>query len=202
MLSQAFAYASLNQVKGDYFEFGLWYGRTFLHAWRMKRLHVAQGDMHFWGFDSFQGLPDVTPREDEIWRKGWFACSESEFRSIVTRAGMRGDEYTLVPGFYDQSLNQDQHRRLAGRKAAIVYIDCDLYESTVPVLAFIEPYLQTGTIVCFDDFYHYRGDPHEGEQRALSEFLDRHPDIRFNKYLTYATAAQSFLVYRAPCADA
>jgi hypothetical protein len=196
MLSQAFVITTLNKVNGDYFEFGLFQGSTFLAAWRMKRLHGAPPDMHFWGFDSFEGLPEVKPREGEVWRTGQFACSEDAFRSIVAGQGMRPEEYTLVPGFFDHSLNEQQHQRMGGRKAAIVYIDCDLYESTVPVLAFVERYLQTGTVVCFDDFYFYRGAPDQGEQRALAEFLDRNPHIKFNRYLTYGLAGQSFLVYR------
>jgi hypothetical protein len=194
MLSQAFAITNLNQVKGDYLEFGLFRGRTFVHSWTLKR--DSARDMHLWGFDSFEGLPEVKPREGEIWETGQYACSVDTFRSIITAQGMQPPEYTLVPGFFDQSLNEQQHQRMAGRTAAIVYIDCDLYESTVPVLAFIERYLQTGTVVCFDDFYCYRGAPDQGEQRALAEFLDQHPNIKFNRYLTYGIAGQSFMVYR------
>jgi O-methyltransferase len=138
MLSQAFAITTLNQVKGDYFEFGVFQGHTFLHAWSMKRLHGAPSAMHFWAFDSFKGLPEVTPREGEIWHTGLYACSEEAFRSIIAAQGMQPGEYTLIPGFFNQSLNEQQHQKMAGRKAAIVYIDCDLYESTVPVLAFVE----------------------------------------------------------------
>ena len=50
-------------------------------------------------------------------------------------------------------------RRLADAqvKAAVVYIDCDLYESTRPVLRFMSHFLQNGTIVCFDDYFNYKG---------------------------------------------
>jgi O-methyltransferase len=195
MVAQAFALAHLNGLRGDYFEFGLWRGRTFLQAHRMKRLNHFQ-NMHLWGFDSFQGLPEVKPTENEIWSGGQFACSEPEFRSILARNGVRPEEFTLVPGYYQDSLNDALHARIAGRVAAIVYIDCDLYKSTVPVLAFMEPYLTSGTIVCFDDFYCYCGRPDEGEQRALAEFLQTNPAIEFQRFLTYSPAGQSFIVYR------
>jgi O-methyltransferase len=195
MVAQAFELVRLNQVPGDYLEFGLWRGRTFLHARQMRRLHRLK-NMHLWGFDSFQGLPEVNPTPVEVWSTGNFSCSHQEFRSILSSQGVREDEFTLVTGFYDQSLNDAQHAAMAGRKAAVVYIDCDLYKSTVPVLRFIEPYLITGTIVCFDDYYCYRGSPEEGEQRALKEFLEIHPDISFQQYLTYCPAGQSFIVHR------
>jgi len=195
MIAQAFEFVCLNGIRGDYFEFGLWQGRTFLHAWRMKELYRMK-DMHLWGFDSFQGLPPVNPAEDEIWSTGQFACSEREFRSILSANGVPDHEFTLVPGFYEQSLNDGQHAALTGHKAAIVYIDCDLYESTVAVLRFIEPYLINATVICFDDFYCYAARPDKGEQRAIAMFLEMHPTIKFQRYLTYSPSGQSFIVYR------
>ena len=35
-------------------------------------------------------------------------------------------------------------------------VDCDLYQSTVPVLAFLADLLQDGTVVLFDDWYCFR----------------------------------------------
>ena len=176
MLAQAFEFVRLNGIPGDYLEFGLWRGRTFLHARRMRKLYGLE-DMHLWGFDSFQGLPEPKPEVNEIWSQGQFACSYQEFLSILSAHGV-------------------QHTAMAGRKAAIVYIDCDLYESTVPVLDFINQYLSDGTIVCFDDYYCYAGRPDQGEQRALGEFLDKNPNISFQRYLTYCPVGQSFIVQR------
>jgi hypothetical protein len=195
MLTQAFAFVQLNGIRGDYLEFGLWRGRTFLHARNLKRLYRLR-NMHMWGFDSFEGLPPVQPSKHEIWSQGQFACSEREFRGILASHGVGSEEFTLVPGFYDQSLNNAQRKAMAGRSAAIVYIDCDLYESTVPVLRFIEPMLTDGTVVCFDDYFCYAGRPDCGEQRALDEFLQENRGIRFRPYLTYGSAGQSFLVHR------
>lgn len=195
MIAQAFEFVKVNQVRGDYMEFGLWQGRTFLHARRMKKLHRVP-NMHLWGFDSFEGLPPVEKIPGEIWHGGQFACSLPQFRKILATNSVAPDEYTLVEGYYDRSLNAALHERLKGRTAAIVYIDCDLYESTVPVLRFIEPYLTSGTVVCFDDFYCYAGRPDQGEQLALREFLAAHPELEFQRYLTYCPVGQSFIVHR------
>lgn len=195
MLRQAFAFVHLNGIRGDYFEFGLWQGRTFLLARRLKMLYRLE-HMHLRGFDSFQGLPEVKPGESEIWSTGQFACSYQKFRSILSSNGVRDTEFTLVQGFYDESLDEKQHTLLAGRTAAIVYIDCDLYELTLPVLRFIERYLVNGAVVCFDDFYCYAGRPDRGEQRALKEFLAETPGIDFQRYLAYCPAGQSFIVNR------
>jgi O-methyltransferase len=193
MLAQAFEFKQFNFVHGDYFEFGLWRGATFRIAHQLKH-RFGQTEMLLWGFDSFQGLPASAERKDNFFREGEFACSESELRQILRRSGFKAEEYSLVPGFYDSSLNDALHERLAGRKAAIVYVDCDLYESTVPVLEFLHRYWVNGTIVCFDDYYHFKASPVQGEQRALREYLLRHPEIQFLPYLDYCPTGKSFIV--------
>jgi O-methyltransferase len=193
MLSHAFEFSRINGVKGDYFEFGLWRGKTFSYARLMKQRYRLTA-MRLWGFDSFQGLPEFEQQKDEIWKPGQFACSESEFRGILQRKGFSDSEYELIPGFYHSSLTPELTKRMAGVKVAVVYIDCDLYESTRDVLAFLPPFLQDGTIICFDDYYNYKGSPTQGEQRAIAEFLTAKPEISFMPYLDYAPLGKSFIV--------
>ena len=193
MIRQAFEFKAINRVSGDYFEFGLWKGKTFCYAHNMKR-RFRQEDMMLFGFDSFQGLPETDDQKDNVWCTGAFACGEKELRQILYRNRFQNKEYELVGGFYEESLNEALHQRLSGRKAAIVYVDCDLYTSTVQVLNFIRRYLVNGSIVCFDDFFHYKGARDQGEQKALSEFLQAHLDIEFIPYMHYSPLGKSFIV--------
>lgn len=196
MLAQAFQFAQINEVDGDYFEFGLWRGHTFCHAHKMKRRYGLQ-NLFLRGFDSFLGLPEHEPSPDNIWYPGQFDCSEAELRKILRRCGLREHEYDLVAGWYNESLNEDLDRRLDGVKAAIVYVDCDLYESTIDVLRFIDKYLVNGSIVCFDDFYNNRGAPDQGEQRALAEFIETKDSATvFIPYFDYSPLGKSFIVRR------
>lgn len=195
MLAQAFEFSKINGVRGDYFEFGVWRGKTFTYARTMARRYRVS-PIRFRAFDSFAGLPPVDgSARHEVWKEGQFACSKPEFEQILATKGFRPDEYELVEGFYDKSLDDTLVQRLkqADVKAAIVYIDCDLYESTVPVLRFIRHFLQDGTIVCFDDYFNYRGQPGHGEQKALAEFLQDNPDIRLSPYMAYSPLGQSFI---------
>ena len=80
--------------------------------------------------------------------------------------------------------------RLLPRKAAIVYVDCDLYESTVPVLAFVVPFLRAGTIVAFDDWNCFMADPARGQRRAWREFREANPRLGFEPfYVTHMMAS-------------
>lgn len=193
MVSQAFHFAKINDIRGDYLEFGLWEGKTFMAALRCKA-KFGMSSVMLWGFDSFEGLPEVSHSPDEIWKKGQFSCSEERFRGILKENGFSERDFQLVKGFYDRSLNADLHKRLAGRKAMAIYVDCDLYESTRDVLRFLPPYLQNGTIICFDDYYCYKADPQQGEQKAIREFLDQRPGITFLPYMDYGPTGKSFIV--------
>lgn len=194
MLAQAFEFAKINGVSGDYFEFGVWRGKTFCYARKMAHRY-RYGPVKFFAFDSIEGLPSVVNNRFEIWKAGQFACSSEEFRRILHRNGFSPNEYELVPGFYDHSLTEELAARLQTQKvkASIIYIDCDLYESTIPVLDFILDFLQSGTILCFDDFYNYRGLPGYGEQRALAEFQARNSHVRLFPYMPYSPLGMSFI---------
>jgi O-methyltransferase len=57
-------------------------------------------------------------------------------------------------------------------RAAIVWLDADLYSSTVPVLNFITPLVQDGTVLVFDDWFSFRGSPFKGVQKAFYEWVE------------------------------
>lgn len=82
------------------------------------------------------------------------------------------------------------------RKQQLFLIDCDLYESTVPVLNFITDYLQNGTIFTFDDWYCFRGDPQRGEWRAFKEWLKNNPSIKAIQLRKFGSGGNSFIIRR------
>ena len=74
MLAQAFAFAASNKVVCDYFEFGLSRGETFVMAHRMRRRYEFNRMMLF-GFDSFEGLPEIDDARNNVWSKSQYDCS-------------------------------------------------------------------------------------------------------------------------------
>lgn len=177
-LDRAFATASKERRGdvGDYYEFGLFRGRTFLHAYETCE-SLGLRDTHLYGFDSFQGLPevsDVDARGGHFFA-GQFAASRAEVEKHLTDHGMDWSRATLVEGFFDETLNAARKAALARRCAGIVLLDCDLYSSTVTALEWLEDMLRDRAIVLFDDWSSYGDTGELGQQRALAEFLDRHP---------------------------
>ena len=78
----------------------------------------------------------------------------------------------------------------------MVWIDCDIYDSTVPVLEFIMPIIHTGTVIAFDDWFSFVGDPEAGQIRACREWLNRNPNIKLEHYRDFGTVGRIFIVQK------
>ncbi len=176
-------FAHINRpIEGYYFEFGSHEGNSMRAAWDTFRYLF---NWKYVAFDSFAGLPEMDKSDSSaIFRPGNLATAEERFVEIVTRHGMPRDKLTTIRGFYKDSLTPEVQRRFLPGKAAVIYVDCDLYESTVPVLRFVTPFLQVGTIVFFDDWNCFYGDPQRGERRAWAEFLSENPELQFEPFVS------------------
>ena len=150
-------------------------------------------DLTYIGFDSFEGLPEIAQIDhQDIWSKGKLAFAEKKFIDRVLSHGVPADKLKTVVGFYDTSLTKELEKKLLPKKAAVIYIDCDLYTSTVSVLKWIPPFLQIGTVIVFDDWNCFSADPSRGERRAWAEFLKAHPNLKFERFVSTAEA-QTFI---------
>jgi hypothetical protein len=171
-------------------EFGSHEANTMRLAWKHTQYLF---NWTYVAFDSFEGLPEIQAiDQQEIWGKGRLKTAEEDFVGRVVAAGMPRERLVTVKGFYDQVLTSELAESLLPKKAAVIYIDCDLYHSTVPVLNFIRPFLQLGTVVVFDDWNCFLADPNRGERLAWREFLEANPQLKFEPFVSTAEA-QSFI---------
>jgi hypothetical protein len=209
-LNTAMSFVTWNQVEGDYLEFGVWEGSSFAAAYHAlqsnRQRHLAYGydtpeyrrwkenPLRFFAFDSFEGIPGGEGERHVDYHEGAYQCSEERFRANLKSKGVDLSRVATVRGFYDQTLNDKTKTQLGLRKAAVVMIDCDLYESTVPVLDFLTDLVGQGTIIIFDDWFRFRGSPEYGEQRACREWLAKNPHIELIEYWREGPQAVSFLV--------
>ncbi len=177
-------------IPGYYFEFGCNEANTIRMAWDSFH-HLF--DLTYVGFDSFEGLPEITAiDQQDIWSKGKLAFAEEKFIRRVVLHGVPAEKLKTVVGFYDTSLTKALALKLLPKKAAVIYIDCDLYASTVSVLQWIPPFLQVGTVIVFDDWNCFSADPQRGERRAWREFLVKYADLKFEKFVSTAEG-QAFI---------
>lgn len=198
-LLAAWHFLSRSCVYGDYLEFGVFRGETFRNAIAAAHsVYGAKGERfsgRFIGFDSFAGLPDVPSlaAPNNVFKVGEFSSSR---QSIEKNIGRWKKRYSIemVEGWFEESLTPETAEKLGLKELAFVNIDCDLYESTQSVLRFIRPFLQTGTILYFDDWYSIKGSLDDGEAKACAEWLAQNPGLKLVEYRNVGIHGKMFLV--------
>ncbi len=178
--------AVLNNVRGDYHEFGVFEGRSFIKsalAFRQQLPKEEYDAMQFWAYDSFEGLPETHDKyAPSHFKKGAYSASQNLFLSRVNAAGVDKNKVKAIPGFYDQSLTEELAKDVfKDRKVAMTYIDCDIYESTVPIFKFLTHGLQVGSVIVIDDWVRHHAHPDHGMQRAFNEWRQANPHIKMNQ---------------------
>lgn len=204
-------FTAISGVVGDVFEFGVlagWSARIFAETMRDC---MIMGDLRL--YDSFAGLPEYdSPVDRESWEIGgrniWTDKMKFGDDFVATLGGsleghirsrlatiLREDRIATTAGFYSDSLRA----RVRG-KAALVHVDCDLYQSTVEVLAALErdDVFQDGCVLMFDDWNCNKGNPWFGERRAFQEFLDRQRRFASTPFFTYGFNGAAFILHERP----
>lgn len=184
---QAFSTVASSGADGDYLEFGVYQGSSFIMAFELAKKYRLDS-MRFFAFDSFQGLP----ASEGLFQKGDYHCSKEMFIKISQKGGLDLEKVRVVEGLYGNALTEAVKRDNCLTKAAIVHVDCDLYESTKDVLRFIEDLVQPGSILIFDDWHVFDDEETEtgvdsyGEKKAfrewnLAEHFDEFYDSKWGK---------------------
>lgn len=187
------------EVEGDYLEFGVFRGETtrnaLMAAKQSMRSRPFYSKPRVFAFDSFQGLPQVESMKNalNVYRPGEFSASQKIFKKNLGSL-KKEFEVLIVPGWFNETLKPQTAARLKLKKIAFVNIDCDLYESTVDILNFVTPYLQTGTVMYFDDWFSIRGSMDEGEPKACREWLKQNPEISLHDYRMVGITGKMFIV--------
>ena len=115
-------------------------------------------------------------------------CSREKFVRTIDAAGVELGKVEIIEGFYDRSLTDEVKQKHGLKNAAIINIDCDLYESTVTVFDFLTPLIGDGTVIYFDDWFYYSAHPKKGERGAFNEWLAKHPEFVATELCKYYPA--------------
>jgi len=210
----AIQYINWECVDGDILEFGVSVGKSLALLAQMYRENLALWQYkekeclgrRIAGFDSFTGLPPGEHPHPR-WKAGSFGTNylyghpSLAYNEQITPSSILRlfDACGLPRPDLESGLFADAIPRVIPNKytkAALVHIDSDLYESAKSVLEGVAPILSDGALVCFDDWFMYRGDPQQGEARALAEFLTAHPEWHAIQYQTYSVFCNSFILRR------
>jgi hypothetical protein len=199
-LVKAFGLQEENFLCGalGYYEFGLFRGFSLWFAESLSR-EVTTKSFRFYGFDSFAGLPrPKLGSEASVYRRGDFGCSLFQVTANLKKYRADFSRITLYPGFFTPAHFARLSREQEFLPVSICLIDVDLYESCVPVLDFIAPYLVIGSLLLFDDYNQFGPDDTSGERRALLEFKYRYPTFTLEHLFDYGREGAVFRVLSVP----
>jgi O-methyltransferase len=121
----------------DYFEFGVWYG-TSLRRW--SELNTSP-DSRFFGFDSFEGLP-------EKWSRG---NPKGMFNTNGVIPVIDDPRVHIVKGWFQETVPKFLSG-YSGKNRLVINNDCDVYSSTLYCLTQFNNIMKPGTILMFDEF--------------------------------------------------
>ena len=124
----------------DYLEFGVFEGSSMRHWVQLDK----NPDSRFFGFDSFEGLPEDWKRFDGRMVKAHFDVNGAV-------PDIRDDRVSFIPGWFQQTLDLFLEA-FVPRRQLVVHVDSDLYSSALYVLTRLNALLVPGTIVLFDEF--------------------------------------------------
>lgn len=190
-LAESFQITKDREWVGDYYEFGMYTGFSFSFAYHLGNNYVLKEgkDMKFWGFDSFDGLPEpkgidkLPDRFRNFFVRGHFAVSIDLVKRKLEKNKVDLSKVMLIKGYYEDILNDKLFLKYSFKKASVILIDCDLYSSTAAVLKFVTRLLGEGTIILFDDYYLTNEDG--GQQLALKEWVSLNKNIQLGNLCEY-----------------
>ena len=168
---------NIDQVQGDYCEFGCFTGASLNHALNSYKKYMSHKKMTFYGFDSFLGLPEPTQEDkpesdpDKIF-KGRFTWSKQETIDSMLLNGLPEEflenKIHLIEGWFENTFQEYK-----GNGVALLHIDVDNYMPYKESLEHFYPLVNKGGAITFDEY----NDPvWAGAPKAVDEFFSYKPE--------------------------
>ena len=198
-LKTIFWHLNVDGLPGDYVEFGVAQGHSMRAAEIAERtsfskqINVVRIYRNLYGFDTYTHFEspdsiDVHP----TWVGSKFTAS---LRNVQKRF-KKNPNIFLIKMDANELVSYQHLASNFGVKgnAAILLFDMDLYAPTLAALKWSYQIMQPGTFLIFDEFFSFQGDSSKGEAKALSDFLQAHPDVTIRDFCEYGAGGKVFII--------
>ncbi len=210
-LHKCWGHVFSNHLFGDYIEFGVYYGDSFLESIKQFkefknwlegqklssekwRVDVASKSplnqtVCFHGLDTFDGMPENNEK-NYVFHENSFLSSYEKVYDRIQKINFKN--FYLYKGKFKEQ-KKVIIENFKDRKISIANIDCDIYSSTLDSFNIIENFLQIGSIILLDDYNAFNADNLKGQRKALREFKTKTKWI-IEPFFSYMYTGHSFLV--------
>jgi len=190
--------SAIEEIEGDYLEFGVYTGSSFCHsircAARLRLINPEIVNTKFYGFDSFEGFGELDEEDDHpFYKDSNFETNYEVVNNRVLKVA-KGFEYKLVKGLFNETLKV-AISSYGIKTSRIVFIDSDTYSSSIEALRFVSSTLTEGSYIVLDDYFSYRGSYEKGVAKAFKEIIDQ-ANIVVRQVFTYGMGGAVFVVSR------
>ncbi len=188
--------SAIEDVTGDYLEFGVFTGSSFCHSIRCNKklqyLNLNVSKTRFFGFDSFTGFGKIENDDKHpFYTDENFKTDKDKVEKRVKKVA-GNCEFTLIAGYFSDSLSNGP-KSFGIEKSSIIFVDSDTYSSSNEALTFCDETVQEGTFIILDDYYSYKGSIKKGVKKAFDEFIKRN-NISARRVFTYGMGGAVFIV--------
>jgi hypothetical protein len=201
VLKLLFWHLNVDQLPGNYIEFGVAHGHSMRAAVEgnrrsfSKTIGVKSSQRNLYGFDTFEGFKSNSVIDSHAtWNGDLFtksiAAVERRFRHHKNVFFYKVNAVELVSNGIPRPLTDFNISGLA----ALIMFDMDLYEPTLNALIWVRQLMQPGTFLIFDEFYSFAGSSSKGESKALTDFLNIHKELKLREVMTYGAGGKVFVV--------
>jgi len=161
-----------SSLEGAFAELGVYRGGG------CKLISLANGNKKkIYGFDTFEGLPEMDKEKNPDWKKGQLNSSYDDVNNYLNDRNVK-----LIKGIFPKTIREMPDEILF----SFVHIDSDLYESTLAGCEYFYEYMVSGGIILVDD-YGFLSCP--GAKEAVDEFFQDKPEEPI-----YSPSGQCFIV--------
>lgn len=200
---RAVEYVTKCKILGNFLEFGTFHGYTARTLAEQMKINGTLSELYL--FDSWEGFPAMVGVDENcpeakahLWRQGDcnpIIVDPQEAIKFYLNLIIPHRVHT-VKGFYEKTVPS----QLPEGPAALVHIDCDLYESTRHVLTNLlaAGKIQQGTVILFDDWNNNFASNEFGERKAAADAFNIYYDILYSlePWFTYGWSGAAFIVQK------
>lgn len=153
-------------------EFGSARGYSFVKLLYATRYLGIEDKVTVHSFDTFEGLPEASnPEEANFmggnWMKGAYRGSFETLRAHCEAHGYRN--FHIHKGTFEDTLTKATVAELRQQPPILIWLDCDLYTSSLSAFERILPVLRNGCVLYFDDLELNFGSRFTGQARLIHE---------------------------------